>query len=87
VPTPALAALEPRQYVAEQRAGADRVGDRVDHQAVQDRRTAVRKDDMAQNAYLALTGQKLGEIRGSVTQKGFENLILVIAAQHALISP
>ena len=42
---------------------------------------------MAQNVYLALTGQKLGDIKGSVTQRGFENLILVTAARHGLVIP
>ena len=42
---------------------------------------------MALNAYLRLVGEKSGEIRGSVTQKGRENKILVIAASHDVISP
>jgi type VI secretion system secreted protein Hcp len=42
---------------------------------------------MALNAYLALTGQKQGEIKGSVTQKGREGKIMVIAAEHELTSP
>jgi type VI secretion system secreted protein Hcp len=33
---------------------------------------------MALNAYLKLRGQKQGEIKGSVTQKGREGKILVI---------
>lgn len=36
----------------------------------------------AMMAYLALTGQKSGEIKGSVTQKGREGKIGVIAVQH-----
>jgi len=42
---------------------------------------------MALNAYLSLKGQKQGEIKGSVTQKGRENKIMVIAVSHEVISP
>ena len=42
---------------------------------------------MALNAYLKLKGQKQGEIKGSVTQKGRENKIMVIAVSHEIISP
>jgi len=42
---------------------------------------------MALNAYLSLKGQKQGEIKGSVTQKGREGKIMVIAAEHELTSP
>lgn len=42
---------------------------------------------MALNAYLRLKGQKLGEIKGSVTQKGREGKIMVIAVQHGIVSP
>ncbi len=42
---------------------------------------------MALNAYLALKGQKQGDIHGSVTQKGREGKIMVIAAEHELVSP
>jgi len=42
---------------------------------------------MALNAYLKLKGQKLGEIKGSVTQKGREGKIAVIAVSHEIISP
>jgi type VI secretion system secreted protein Hcp len=42
---------------------------------------------MALNAYLKLKGQKSGEIKGSVTQKGRENKIAVIAVSHDIISP
>ena len=42
---------------------------------------------MALNAYLKLTGQKQGEIKGSVTQKGREGKIAVIAVSHEIISP
>lgn len=42
---------------------------------------------MALNAYLSLTGQKQGLIKGSVTQKGREGKIMVIAAEHEVLSP
>jgi len=42
---------------------------------------------MALNAYLKLKGQKQGEIKGSVTQKGREGKIMVIAAHHEIVSP
>jgi len=42
---------------------------------------------MALNAYLTLKGQKQGAIKGSVTQKGRENMIEVIASSHSVISP
>jgi type VI secretion system secreted protein Hcp len=42
---------------------------------------------MALNAYLKLKGQKQGEIKGSVTQKGRENKIMVIALSHEIVSP
>ena len=42
---------------------------------------------MALNAYLRLVGEKSGEIRGSVTTKGREGKILVIAASHDVITP
>ena len=42
---------------------------------------------MALNAYLKLKGQKQGDIRGSVTQKGREGKIAVIAVSHEIISP
>ena len=42
---------------------------------------------MALNAYLRLKGQKQGDIKGSVTQKGREGKIMVIAASHEVISP
>lgn len=42
---------------------------------------------MALNAYLTMKGQKQGLIKGSVTQKGRENTIMVIAAEHEIISP
>ena len=42
---------------------------------------------MALNAYLKLKGQKQGEIKGSVTQKGREGTILVFAVDHLIVSP
>ena len=42
---------------------------------------------MALNAYLKLKGQKQGEIKGSVTQKGREGKIMVIAVSHEILSP
>jgi len=42
---------------------------------------------MALNAFLHLKGQKQGDIKGSVTQKGREGSIMVIAANHEIMSP
>ena len=42
---------------------------------------------MALNAYLKLKGQKIGEVKGSVTQKGREGKIMVIAVSHEIVSP
>jgi type VI secretion system secreted protein Hcp len=42
---------------------------------------------MALNAYLKLKGQKHGEVKGSVTQKGREGKIMVISAHHEVLSP
>lgn len=42
---------------------------------------------MALNAYLTLKGQKQGTIKGSVTIKGRENSIMVIAVSHEIVSP
>jgi type VI secretion system secreted protein Hcp len=42
---------------------------------------------MALNSYLKLKGQKQGDIKGSVTQKGREGKIQVIAVSHSIISP
>jgi type VI secretion system secreted protein Hcp len=42
---------------------------------------------MALNAYLKLKGQKQGDIKGSVTQKGREGKIMVIAVNHEVVSP
>ena len=43
--------------------------------------------DAALNAYLTLTGQTQGQIKGSVTQKGREGAIMVIAVSHEIVSP
>lgn len=42
---------------------------------------------MALNAYLKLKGNKQGDIKGSVTQKGREDSIMVIAVSHEIVSP
>lgn len=42
---------------------------------------------MAYQTYLKLKGAKQGDIKGSVTQKGREGLIAVIAVDHEIISP
>ncbi len=42
---------------------------------------------MALNAYLKLTAEKQGLIRGSVTQKGREGKILVFAVAHEIVCP
>lgn len=42
---------------------------------------------MALNAYLRLKGQKSGDVKGSVTQKGREDSIMVIAVSHTIVSP
>ncbi len=42
---------------------------------------------MALNAYLTLKGQKQGDIKGSVAQKGYEGQIMVIAVDHELQMP
>ena len=42
---------------------------------------------MALNAYLKLKGQKQGDIKGSVTQRGREDKIMVIASNHSIFSP
>jgi type VI secretion system secreted protein Hcp len=42
---------------------------------------------VALSAYLRLVGQKSGEIKGSVTQKGREGKIEVIAVSHDIVSP
>ena len=42
---------------------------------------------MALNAYLTLEGGSQGEIKGSVTQAGREDTIMVIAFDHKVTSP
>ena len=42
---------------------------------------------MALNAYLRLKAQKQGDIAGSVTLKGREKQIMVIAVEHEVVSP
>ena len=42
---------------------------------------------MALNAFLKIVGKKSGEVRGSVTQKGREGRIMVIAADHSIVAP
>lgn len=42
---------------------------------------------MALNAYLRLTGQVQGDIKGSVTQAGREDSIMVIGFNHEVVSP
>jgi type VI secretion system secreted protein Hcp len=42
---------------------------------------------VALNAYLRLKGQSLGNITGSVTRKGLEGWIAVLAASHDISSP
>ncbi|MBU0994971.1 MAG: Hcp family type VI secretion system effector [Proteobacteria bacterium] len=42
---------------------------------------------MALNAYLRLKGETQGEIKGSVTQAGREDSIMVIAFNHEVLSP
>jgi type VI secretion system secreted protein Hcp len=42
---------------------------------------------MALNSYLKLKGQKQGEVKGGVTQKGREGSIMVIAVSHEIVSP
>lgn len=41
----------------------------------------------ASNAYLRLSGERQGEIKGSVTQAGREDSIMVIAYNHEVFSP
>ncbi len=41
----------------------------------------------ALEAYMTLTGQKSGPIKGGVTQKGRENSIAVVAVSHEIVSP
>jgi len=42
---------------------------------------------MAMMAYMYAKGQKSGQIKGSVTQKGREDSVAVIAVSHSIISP
>ncbi|MEN8116247.1 MAG: Hcp family type VI secretion system effector [Bacteroidota bacterium] len=42
---------------------------------------------MALNAYMRLTGETQGEIRGSVTQRGRSGSMMVIAFDHEVVSP
>jgi type VI secretion system secreted protein Hcp len=42
---------------------------------------------MALNAYLKLEGKSQGQIKGSVTQSGREDSIMVIAVEHKVLSP
>jgi type VI secretion system secreted protein Hcp len=42
---------------------------------------------MALNAYLKIKGDKHGEIKGSATQQGRENSIVVIATSHEIVAP
>ncbi len=42
---------------------------------------------MALNAYLRLDGETQGEIKGSVTQAGREDSIMIIGFSHEVISP
>ncbi len=42
---------------------------------------------MALNAFLKIVGKKSGEVHGSVTQKGREGRIMVIAADHSIVAP
>lgn len=43
--------------------------------------------DAALNAYVWVKGQKQGQIKGGVTQKGREDSIMAFAVSHAIISP
>jgi len=42
---------------------------------------------MALNAYLKMKGQKQGDFKSNVTQKGREGLIMVIAVDHSIVAP
>src|SRR5882672_6257648 len=42
---------------------------------------------MALNAYLKLKGQRQGQIKGSATERGREDSIVVIAVTHEVVSP
>ena len=43
--------------------------------------------DAALDAYVYIVGQKSGQIKGSVTQQGREGSILVLGANHSIVSP
>lgn len=49
--------------------------------------TAISGADAAMMAYLRIAGQKSGEVKGGITQKGRENTIGVIAMDHTIVSP
>lgn len=42
---------------------------------------------MALNSYLKLKGQKQGDIKGSIKQKGRDGTIMVIGFHHEVVSP
>ncbi|MFO0757170.1 MAG: type VI secretion system tube protein TssD [Byssovorax sp.] len=42
---------------------------------------------MALSAYVSIVAEKQGQIRGSVTQKGREGKIMVVAVQHEIVCP
>ena len=42
---------------------------------------------MALNAYLRMKGQKTGDVKGSVTQKGRADSMMVIAYEHSILTP
>ncbi|MHB1024438.1 MAG: type VI secretion system tube protein TssD [Desulfobacteria bacterium] len=42
---------------------------------------------MALNAYLKMKGQKTGQVKGSCTQKGREDMIMVHAYTHEIVTP
>jgi type VI secretion system secreted protein Hcp len=42
---------------------------------------------MALNAYLTMKGEKSGQVKGSVTQKGREDTIMVVAYSQEILSP
>jgi type VI secretion system secreted protein Hcp len=43
--------------------------------------------DAALNAYLKMTGEKQGQIKGGVTQKGREGSIQLVSFSHEIVSP
>jgi type VI secretion system secreted protein Hcp len=52
-----------------------------------DQQSSQGADTMASNAYLKLKGQKQGQIKGSATERGREDSIVVIAVTHEVSSP